>query len=129
MDTKRMIGLGKQFNGLYYLTPSQNPHLTNHVSRITSLWHQRLGHPSTHPMQFLAKTIPEIMFDPRHVCEICPLAKQTRMSFTSSSIQSNAPFDLIHCDIWGPHKITTHSGTRYFLTIVDDFTRFHGCTL
>lgn len=64
------------------------------------------------------------MFNPKHVCDICPLAKQTRLSFPLSSIKTTAPFDLIHYDIWGSHKTHTHSGARYFLTIVDDFTRF-----
>jgi len=52
------------------------------------------------------------------------LAKQTRLSFPISSIQSAKIFDLIHCDIWGPQKIETHSGAHYFLTIVDDYSRF-----
>ena len=124
VDTKRTIGLGKHFNGLYYLTPSQNPHLAHHVTRTSDLWHQRLGHPSSSPLHFLSQNIPEIMFDPQHVCDICPLAKQSRLCFPSSSIKTVAPFDLIHCDIWGPHKTRTHSGARYFLTIVDDFSRF-----
>ncbi|CAL9004475.1 unnamed protein product, partial [Prunus brigantina] len=47
MDTRRVIGLGKHFDGLYYLTPRQNPHLTNHIHHTTSLWHRRLGHPSS----------------------------------------------------------------------------------
>lgn len=34
-----------------------------------------------------------------------------------------APFDLLYCDSWGPHKVPTHSRARFFLTIVDDFTR------
>ena len=34
------------------------------------------------------------------------------------------PFDLIHCDIWGPHYIPFYSGHQYFLTLVDDCTRF-----
>ncbi|CAL9005331.1 unnamed protein product, partial [Prunus brigantina] len=33
VETKRMIGLGKHFDGLYYLTPQQNPHLANHIDR------------------------------------------------------------------------------------------------
>lgn len=44
------------------------------------------------------------------------------MPFGRSSISSTEPFSLIHCDIWGPHKVTSHSGARYFLTIVDDYT-------
>jgi len=124
MDTRRTIGLGKHFDGLYYLTPKHNPHLANHIHRTSSLWHQRLGHPSAAPLLSLAKNNVEIMFDSKHVCEVCPLAKQTRLPFSHSEIKSSAPFDLIHCDIWGPHRNPTHTGARYFLTIVDDFTRF-----
>ena len=29
----------------------------------------------------------------------------------------------MHCDIWGSHKTPTHFGKRFFLTIVDDYTR------
>jgi hypothetical protein len=125
VNTGRTIGLGKQFNGLYYLKATQNPRLAHHVHHTSHLWHQRLGHPSTAPVQFLSNKIPEIMCNPNHICNICPLAKQTRLFFSpSTSKSSNAPFDLIHCDIWGPHKLPTQTGARYFLTIVDDFTRF-----
>ena len=37
---------------------------------------------------------------------------------------SALPFDLIHCDIWGPYHIPSYSGYQYFLTLVDDCTRF-----
>ncbi|CAL2228141.1 unnamed protein product [Prunus armeniaca] len=107
VDTKKTIGLGKHFDGLYYLMPTQNPHLASHVGRISTLWHQRLGHPSPAPFHHLSKIIPEIMFNSQHICDVCPLAKQTRLPFPSSSIKTVAPFDLIHCDIWGPHN--THS--------------------
>lgn len=30
---------------------------------------------------------------------------------------------MIHCDIWGPYRVPSYSGARYFLTIVDDFSR------
>uniref|UniRef100_A0A6N2MH16 Integrase catalytic domain-containing protein n=1 Tax=Salix viminalis TaxID=40686 RepID=A0A6N2MH16_SALVM len=33
VETKRTIGLGKHFDGLYYLTPQQNPHLAGHIHR------------------------------------------------------------------------------------------------
>ena len=29
----------------------------------------------------------------------------------------------MHVDTWGPYHIKTHAGHRFFLTIVDDFTR------
>ena len=50
-------------------------------------------------------------------------AKQTRLPFPLSTIKSHSPHNLLHCDIWGPHKTPTHFGKRFFLTIVDDYTR------
>lgn len=32
-------------------------------------------------------------------------------------------FELIHCDLWGPYRTSSHSGAKYFLTIVDDYSR------
>ena len=32
-------------------------------------------------------------------------------------------FELIHVDTWGPYHTKTYSGHRYFLTIMDDYTR------
>jgi len=31
---------------------------------------------------------------------------------------------LVHIDIWGPFFVPSYSGYRFFLTIVDDYTRF-----
>ncbi|CAL2238713.1 unnamed protein product [Prunus armeniaca] len=66
--TGKMIGLGKQHNGLYYLAQDQNPILAQH---IRNLWHQRLGHPSIGPLQVLTKTNSKISFNSSHVCDIC----------------------------------------------------------
>ena len=27
-------------------------------------------------------------------------------------------------DVWGPYRVPTHDGKRYFLTLVDDYSRF-----
>ncbi|KAL6323616.1 hypothetical protein AAG906_039210 [Vitis piasezkii] len=106
LATRRMIGLGKQRDGLYYLaalttnktetnsysSPNRQP-TCNLTTSSTDLWHSRLGH-------------------------------QHRLPFGTSEISSEKPFDLIHCDIWGRYKHSSLSGAHYFLTIVDDYTRF-----
>lgn len=51
---------------------------------------------------------------------VCPLAKHTRLQFPLSSISS---FELIHVDIWGGYRTASISGSHYFWTIVDDYTR------
>lgn len=56
-------------------------------------------------------------------CDVCPLARQTRLPFHSSKISTNKVFDLIHIDTSRAYKTPTYNGYRYFLTIVDDFSR------
>ena len=56
-------------------------------------------------------------------CDICHFSKQKRLPFTASTHVSTNPFDLLHCDLWGPFATSTVDGFRFFLTIVDDFTR------
>ena len=36
-------------------------------------------------------------------CNICPLAKQHRLPFSTSEISIAGVFDLLHLDLWGPH--------------------------
>jgi len=56
-------------------------------------------------------------------CSICPLAKQTRKPFSTSSINTKSCFELIHVDILGGYHVSTLQRAKYFLTIVDDFSR------
>ncbi|KAJ9688914.1 hypothetical protein PVL29_014528 [Vitis rotundifolia] len=55
--------------------------------------------------------------------ETCELAKHTRVSFPISNKRSFHPFHLIHSDIWGPSTIPNVSGARWFVSLIDDYTR------
>lgn len=93
-----------------------------HVNVTFDMWHQRLGHPSSQAISF----IPGIGSHRRvsdSACEVCFRAKQTRECFPTSNNKSTEIFQLIHCDVWGPYRTPSSSGARYFLTIVDDFSR------
>lgn len=54
---------------------------------------------------------------------MCFRVKQTGLPFPDSSNKVDAVFYLIHCDLWGPYQTTAFCGTRYLLTIVDDYSR------
>jgi len=41
-----------------------------------------------------------------------------------STSHASTPFSLLHVDIWRPCLVTSIHGHKYFLTIVDDFSRF-----
>ncbi|XP_071695611.1 uncharacterized protein [Rutidosis leptorrhynchoides] len=82
----------------------------------------RLGHPADPVLQILKGSLD---FDDGSIlpCDICHKAKQSREPFSLSDHVSHDIGHLIHLDIWGPYKVTSIDGYRYFLTIVDDFSR------
>ena len=58
------------------------------------------------------------------ISDVCHFAKPKRLSFPISTSKSKKCFDLIHVDIWGPYSIPSIHGHKYFLTIVDDYSRY-----
>ena len=87
------------------------------------LWHYRPGHPS---FLYLRHLFPSLFFNKNVAdfqCDICQLAKHTRVSFPHKPYMPSSPFSLIHSDVWGPSKVTTSSGKRWFITFIDDHTR------
>lgn len=124
--TKKMIGKGNKIEGLFVL---QNllPDTAASVNQIGfQIWHRRLGHPSMPVIKSLESVLPMNFTGSSTTvpCHICHLAKQKRIPFVSSSVKSLHAFDLIHCDIWGPYHVPTYNNQRFFLTLVDDCTRF-----
>lgn len=98
--------------------------LCNVVSNDThvSLWHKRLGNL---PM-YMLKTFDFVNkgnVDKDFFCDVCPMARQKKLPFGYSSVNTTSSFDMIHVDTWGPYHVPTYDGYSYLLTIVDDFTR------
>ncbi|CAI6012455.1 unnamed protein product [Closterium sp. NIES-65] len=60
---------------------------------------------------------------PDENCEIWLLSKFTRFPFHSVAGRSKKPLELVHMDLVGPLPVQGHKGERYFLTIVDDWSR------
>lgn len=56
-------------------------------------------------------------------CEVCSLGKHTRFPFPNSETKSDKVLALLHLDVWGPYNTHTFDGNKFFLTIVDDFSR------
>ncbi|RVW92416.1 Retrovirus-related Pol polyprotein from transposon RE1 [Vitis vinifera] len=87
------------------------------------LWHRRLGHAS---FGYLKKLFPSL-FAKSDIsgfrCDISELAKSHRASFPLILNKSLFPFMVIHSDVWGPSKVPTLSGLRWFVTFIDDCTR------
>lgn len=93
------------------------------LNKMEVVWHNRLGHIPFVRMKGISSLPCKFSSKQPFTCTICPMARQSRLPFPDSSIKSTYPFQLIHIDTWGPYKSPTYNGCRYFLTIVDDYTR------
>ncbi|XP_019262147.1 PREDICTED: uncharacterized protein LOC109239985 [Nicotiana attenuata] len=93
------------------------------MNKMDVVWHNRLAHVPFVRMKSISEISSTISSNQSFPCTICPMARQTRLPFPESSIHTSKPFQLIHVDTWGPYHTPNYSGSRYFLTIVDDFFR------
>uniref|UniRef100_A0A2N9GH34 DUF659 domain-containing protein n=1 Tax=Fagus sylvatica TaxID=28930 RepID=A0A2N9GH34_FAGSY len=132
--TKKLIGLGRERGGLYYLDLKEAPMLeAGHVYQVGTkeskardkiwLWHRRLGHPSFQYLQHLFPSLFSKVNVSNFHCEPCIYAKNHRVSFPLSFNKSDVPFSLIHTNVWGPSPIPTYTGVQWFVSFIDDCAR------
>lgn len=95
-----------------------NPSLADQYT----LWHNRLGHAHVSKLKYI-DCIKHYAHVTEQVCLICPLAKFTKLPFPRRESYAYKVFEFIHIDIRGPYKMCTRKKFKYFLTIVDDFSR------
>ena len=61
----------------------------------------------------------------QQVYDACLAGKQRRTPFPQKALwRSTEPLQLLHGDICGPITPATPSGNKYFLLLVDDYSRF-----
>ncbi|CAI7910862.1 unnamed protein product [Closterium sp. NIES-54] len=93
------------------------------------MWHERLCHVNIPMLQKLVKDGClkglEVKGGAKEIgnCPTCLETKFTKFPFSSSTGPAKAPLALVHMDVVGPTRALSLSGSRYFLTIVDDHTR------
>ncbi|GJP51141.1 hypothetical protein CLOM_g10307 [Closterium sp. NIES-68] len=90
--------------------------------------HRRLGHVAMPLLQQLHKEEAvkglKLSGQPNDTkCETCLLSKFTRFPFHGVAGKSKAALELVHMDLVGPFPVRGSKGERYFLAIVDDWSR------
>src|SRR5438270_549399 len=112
---------------LYVLNDSVSvPVLLNTDIAFESMkWHSRLGHIGQDRMSRLVKSgltgsLTKVTLP---TCESCLAGKATRKSFGKAR-RASAPLDLIHSDICGPMSARNRTNTPYFITFIDDYSRY-----
>ncbi|GJP75259.1 hypothetical protein CLOP_g5716 [Closterium sp. NIES-67] len=92
-------------------------------------WHERLCHVNFPMLQKLVKDGSlkglEVKGGVKEIgsCPTCLETKFSKFPFNSTTGPAKTPLALVHMDVVGPTRAPSLSGSRYFLTIVDDHTR------
>ncbi|CAI5460803.1 unnamed protein product [Closterium sp. Yama58-4] len=108
-------------------------HLPSFSTNLTLLWHHRLGHPSLprlrgmhrrHLVSGLPRSLPPLPASPAPPCLPCVEGRQRAAPHSSSFPPTEAPLQTLHLDVWGPARVRGQGGERYFLLVVDDYSRY-----
>ncbi|MCO5587128.1 hypothetical protein L7F22_041075 [Adiantum nelumboides] len=94
------------------------------------LWHARFGHVGYDSLMTLQRhnmvhDFSLLEMPPRHVCEGCVLGKMHRFAFSQDgSVRATRKLQLVHNDVCGPMRTPSVENNLYFVTFIDDFSRF-----
>ncbi|CAI7776475.1 unnamed protein product [Closterium sp. NIES-53] len=97
------------------------------------LWHHRLGHPSQPLLRGmhsrllvsgLPRSLPPLPPSPALPCLPCMEGWQRAAPHSSSFPPTTAPLQTLHMDMWGPLRVSGQDRERYFMLVVDDYTRY-----
>lgn len=114
-------------NNLYRIDVlTETARYANGTTSEMDLWHCRLGHINDMYMKSLLKS-QKLKFSDSELsfCEACCFGKMSRQKFPKNSeIRSNQVLDLLHSDLCGPMSIESKGRQLYFLSIIDDYSRF-----
>ncbi|GFW91827.1 retrovirus-related Pol polyprotein from transposon TNT 1-94 [Trichonephila clavipes] len=93
------------------------------------IWHQRFCQVNN---DYLVKTskndsvkgLPRLTDNGNTHCIPCKLAKSKRVSLKKTgAVRSKRPLELLHMDLCGPMPTESQGGNKYFLSIIDDYSR------
>ena len=132
---EKLYSIGHKHGKLYKLNsePIESSFFgeTESNEKSLSLWHCRYGHLGYDNLKLLHE---KSMVDGLNLnskdqvdrnCQGCAMGKQHRQPFPKKSqSRSSQPLELIHSDVCGPMSVNSVGGSRYFVTFIDDYSRF-----
>ncbi|CAI7747941.1 unnamed protein product [Closterium sp. NIES-53] len=113
--------------------PESAPCSCRLLSHQTLLWHHRLGHPSLPRLRGMAsrvlvsslpRSLPPLPPGPAPTCVPCVEGQQRAAPHSSEFPPTEAPLQTLHMDVWGPARVRGQGHERYFLLVVDDYSRY-----
>jgi hypothetical protein len=128
--SRKLLLQGPSKSGLYpwptYQASSKSP--VAFIGEKVSLdqWHLRLGHPPSPITSQVIKSnkLPVTSSKLSSICSPCQQGKSHRLHFSSTSSISSIHLQLLFLDVWGLAPRTSVNNNRFYLSIVDDFSKY-----
>ncbi|KAL1194913.1 Retrovirus-related Pol polyprotein from transposon TNT 1-94 [Cardamine amara subsp. amara] len=126
VDSLYKFNLDKSFSESLFNVENQGIKHSASNENSALLWHKRLCHISKERMMRLIKKelLPQLDFSDLDVCIECIKGKQTKHITKKPATRSSQLLELIHTDICGPFDAPSWSGEKYFITFIDDYSRY-----
>ncbi len=116
---------------LYELDTAPAPPQKALVAQSTKIWHQRLAHIQPSSIIEMAQSNAIRGLDVDHsikdepTCTGCVLGKGSRQPIPKKShSRATKLLELVHSDVNGPLEVPSLGGSRYFVTFIDDYSRW-----
>ncbi|CAI7891034.1 unnamed protein product [Closterium sp. NIES-53] len=72
----------------------------------------------------LPRSLPPLPSGPTPTCVPCVEGRQRAAPHSSTFPPTEAPLQTLHMDVWGPAHVRGQGHERYFLLVVDDYSRY-----
>ena len=132
-----LVGTGQKINRLYRLDarsrirPPERANIAT-TKKSWDVWHQLYGHIGTTGLETLHKKglVTGLDVDetskPSRFCEACVQVKQTIRPFPKEADgQSKVPGERTISDVWGPARVESIGGAKYYISFTDDAACVH----
>lgn len=117
-----------RLGNLYYLQECEMTNAVTNDKVDVHLWHERLGHLNVKDViKLLNKAGKNVNVNDVSLsreCDVCAKGKMTALPFSKSSGPCDEKLNIVYSDIVGPMRCESNGGSRYFITFIDDCTRW-----
>ena len=112
-----------------YRVVAQTAVISTCLNASLGTWHARMMHQNQFGIRKLAQSQNvhglEMTQSADINCSACAQSKSTRASFKPiEGISTSRQLQLIHMDLWGPSSVVSAGGARYFMSLIDDYSRY-----
>ena len=130
----KLVGVANKVNNLYKINTifeSKQNYTTENINNGMTLkekFHRILGHVNFGYLNILSKNnlvegLPSNLESEYLKCGTCIQNKMTNTVFENNRYRAREIGEIIHADVNGPHSTVGYMGEKYFLVLIDDFSK------